>query len=204
MKLKLVGTILEFEVIPLIILERDIQNIFQGNSKPLSYIYKKALSDKRSRLYKIASKHYEQYLNFHSDSFGKFLFSLKAAGNLDYKWYLNKYGDKKYCTYKIDRFLNDKGIYCYILENKIMYVGRCRDTFKSRINRDYGKISPYNCLIDGQATNCHINSLINDIGGENKIFVGIYKMTNQTNEDIKSMEKRILQQHSFDWNIQTS
>ena len=131
---------------------------------------------------------------------GEFLFRLKSEGNSDYKLYLNKYGDRRYCIYKIDQFLNDKGIYCYVVDNKIMYLGRSRKTFKERFN-EYGKITAYNCLIDGQATNCHINSIINSI---DNVFVGIYKMTNKSDEEIKEMEKRILKHKTFEWNIQKS
>jgi hypothetical protein len=87
-----------------------------------------------------------------------------------------------------------------VVDNKIKYLGRSRKTFKERFN-EYGKITAYNCLIDGQATNCHINSIINSI---DNVFVGIYKMTNKSDEEIKEMEKRILKHKTFEWNLQKS
>ncbi|MFM2038628.1 MAG: hypothetical protein RL432_1567, partial [Bacteroidota bacterium] len=36
------------------------------------------------------------------------------------------------------------------------------------------------------------------------VFVGIYKMTNKSDEEIKEMEKRILKHKTFEWNIQKS
>jgi KaiC/GvpD/RAD55 family RecA-like ATPase len=200
MELLIENTTIKFEIIPVTIIQRDLQNIFLDNKKTLRYSLEKAIADKKNRLNKIASEHLTKYSTMLDLNLGEFLFRLKNESNSDYKLYLNKYGDRRYCIYKIDQFLNDKGIYCYVVDNKIKYLGRSRKTFKERFN-EYGKITAYNCLIDGQATNCHINSIINSI--EN-VFVGIYKMTNKSDEEIKEMEKRILKHKTFEWNIQKS
>ncbi|RZJ53277.1 MAG: hypothetical protein EOO44_09065 [Flavobacterium sp.] len=126
------------------------------------------------------------------------------AGNKDYRSYLNKYGDSKFCNYKIDSHLKDKGIYCYIVDEQIMYIGRCRKNFNLRINCDYGNITAYNSLIGGQATNCHINSIINEVSKEKTVSVGIFSMIDKSNEEIVDTEKLILKTYSFPWNIQTS
>jgi hypothetical protein len=95
--------------------------------------------------------------------------------------------------------LSDKGIYCFIKDKKIKYIGRCTDNFKKRINQGYGKIHPKNCFIDGQATNCHLNSLIN--AAQNVEF-GIYIMSDKSQNEINEMEKLILTCNRYDWNIQ--
>jgi hypothetical protein len=200
MELLIENTTINFEIIPVTIIQRDFENIFLDNKKTLRYSLDKAITDKKNRLNKIASEHLTKYSTLLDLNLGEFLFRLKSESNSDYKLYLNKYGDRRYCIYKIDQFLNDKGIYCYVVDNKIKYLGRSRKTFKERFN-EYGKITAYNCLIDGQATNCHINSIINSI---DNVFVGIYKMTNKSDEEIKEMEKRILKHKTFEWNLQKS
>jgi hypothetical protein len=200
MEIQLAHIAIQFEVIPVIIIQRDLENIFLDNKKTLRYYLEKAKKDKKNRLNKIASEHLSKYSNLLELKLGEFLMKLKLENNLDYKVYLNKYGDKKFCIYKIEQYLNEKGIYCYIIDGKIKYLGRSKKTFKERFN-EYGKITAYNCLIDGQATNCQINSIINTL--EN-VYIGIYKMTDKTDGDIKEMEKRILKHMKFEWNIQKS
>ena len=79
--------------------------------------------------------------------------------------FLNKYGDLTYSKFWIDDscMIVAKGLYLYLLYNKIQYIGRCKDSFRKRINQGYGTIHPKNCFIDGQATNCHINALITKV-----------------------------------------
>jgi hypothetical protein len=199
-KIKLSDTTIEFEEIPVSIVLRDLENIFLHNKKTLKYTLEKAKKDKKNRLNKIASEHLTKYSTLLDLKLGEFLMRLKSKNNLDYKMYLNKYGDRKFCIFKINQFLNEKGIYCYVIGDKIKYLGRSRKTFKKRFN-EYGKITAYNCLIDGQATNCRINSIINTL--EN-VFVGIHKMSENSNEDIEEMEKKILKNMTFEWNIQKS
>lgn len=198
MKIKLKNNLVEFEVISLNVFERNIENIFNANKKSLKYVLDKAAKNKKNRLNKIAVSHLSKYSDKLNLNLGEFLYQLKKDNNPDYKFYLNKYGDEKYCYFRIDKFLNDKGIYCYIVDNEIKYVGRCKKTFKERFN-EYGKITPYNCLIDGQATNCNINSKINNL---DSVMVGIFSMTNNSDEDIIKMEKNILLENRFEWNIQ--
>lgn len=40
-----------------------------------------------------------------------------------------------------------------------MYVGECKN-LTARFNTGYGQISPRNCFVGGQETNCRINKLI--------------------------------------------
>ena len=198
-EINLTNMSLKFEIIPICIINRNIENIFVDNKKTLLATLKKAISDPKNRLHSLSNEHINKYSEFHNHSLGDFILYLKNSSNSDYKLYLNKYGDSKFCSYKIKNFLKDKGIYCYIVNDEIKYIGRCKKSFKIRINNDYGKITPYNCLINGQSTNCNINSRINNIYS---VRVGIYVMTNKTDCEIMQMEKLILSQNIFEWNIQ--
>lgn len=134
-------------------------------------------------------------------SLGYFLITLKNESNPDYNHFLNKYGDGKFCEYSITKFQKDKGIYCYIVDEQIVYIGRSKKTFSERF-KDYGKITPYNCLIDGQATNCNINSKVNQL---NILKVGFYLMNDSSDKEIEQFEKKIINSlkktHKL-WNVQ--
>jgi L-rhamnose mutarotase len=194
------GNLIEFEVFKLNIIENNIENVFFGNKKKLRYHLEKASSDKKSRLHKIAESHKKKYKEYLDRSLGEFLITLKNNDLHDYKLYLNKYGDEKYCFFKLDFFQNEKGIYCYIVDDSIKYIGRSRKNFKERIN-EYGKITPYNCLVDGQATNCNINSKINSI---KEVYIGIFTMINKSNIEIEDLERTILHNINLEWNIKKS
>lgn len=194
--------LIEFDKIELIIQERNIENIFKENNKrTLQYKLDKAINDRKDCLHKIAIRQKEKHRDCLNLNFGEFLMKLKEEGDSDYILYLNKYGDKKYCFFKIEKHLSDKGIYCFIVENEIVYIGRSRKTFKERIN-EYGKISAYKCLKDGQNTNCNVNSKINEL---NQVFVGFHLMSQSTDEEIIDLEKKIINNQKKItelWNIQ--
>ena len=52
-----------------------------------------------------------------------------------------------------------QGVYAVYVDGNVKYVGEC-DNFSSRWNVGYGNISPRNCFVHGQSTNCRTNSLI--------------------------------------------
>lgn len=113
---------------------------------------------------------------------------------------LHQYGDSIFCKFKIDdKYEKLKGIYCFAINDRIVYIGRCTDNYSKRINYGYGNISPRNCFIGGQSTNCRINAKISK--HQTDIRFGVYILTD--NGDICSLEKEIIQQNkeSLCWNI---
>jgi hypothetical protein len=66
------------------------------------------------------------------------------------------------------------------------------------MNQGYGKIHPRNCLIKGQATNLHINSLIT----KNRQQISLYVLTLEDEQKIKRLEEAVLHNRKPDWNIQ--
>lgn len=186
--------VIEFNVISLKFKQKNITSVyFKKKNKTL----KETLDHKKYAA--IKNKIGEKYKMHGEEQIGNFLKLLKESNNSDYLHFLNRYGDNNFCHFKISQFILDKGIYCFIKDNTIKYVGRCTDNFTKRINQGYGKINPKNCFIDGQTTNCHINSLINQF---NEIQVGIYTMNDKTNEEIEELEKSILKKMKLEWNIQ--
>jgi len=132
---------------------------------------------------------------------GEYLMAIKSSGDDALELFLNKYGNNIFCHFRLESNLMDKGLYVWVDNGKIKYIGRCTDNFKKRVNQGYGKINAKNCFIDGQATNCHLNSKINKIG---TIDFYVYPMNRSTTEEINQLELSILQNQHFEWNIQNN
>lgn len=130
---------------------------------------------------------------------GVFLLALKTKNDQFYKRFLNAYGDSRYSSFRVtDRStLNLKGVYAYTFEDKIVYIGRCRDTMGSRINQGYGKIHPKNCYIDGQATNCHLNALITS----RRSSIQLWLCAMELDERIIDSELRLIRSYVPTWNL---
>jgi len=117
-----------------------------------------------SALKSLAVERYPEQLH---EPLGTFLLSLKMRGDAFYRRFLNRYGDLTYCQFRIadSAFLDAKGVYSYLLDDEVVYVGRCRDSMRQRVNQGYGKIHPKNCYRDGQSRNCHLNACIAEVVG---------------------------------------
>jgi hypothetical protein len=130
---------------------------------------------------------------------GVFLLERKLASDKFYLRFLNSYGDEIYSRfYFLDAsWLNRMGLYCYVVGENIMYFGQSKDSFGKRINQGYGNISPKNCYLDGQATNCHLNSLIS----RNKEKVKLFLCELNDSVTIDCLEKSLIQTYQPAWNI---
>lgn len=153
--------------------------------------------------YRKLSREVQKYYHASLDQpLGNFLLGLKKANDPFYLKFLNPYGDKVYCSFCIDdpEYTAAKGLYAYSVDDHIKYIGRCLDNFQKRINQGYGHIHPKNCYIDGQQTNCRLNSLIVPV--RDKIALHVCKLTNES--EIKSFEAVLIQQlkqkHECEWN----
>ncbi|MCI6153231.1 MAG: hypothetical protein MR673_08925 [Fusobacterium perfoetens] len=182
--------ILKFKKIDLIFIKKDLNNLFSlKNNKTLF----ETLQEKKYKKLNL-----EEFIEYYNYPLGKFLEKLKLIGNNKFELFLNKYGDREYCKFKIidKEVLNLKGLYLYCLDDEIVYIGRCLDSFYKRINIGYGNITPKNCYKDGQQTNCHINSLINK--KFNKITFWICSLENV--EEIKKLEIELIKKYNPQWN----
>lgn len=94
--------------------------------------------------------------------------------------FLNKHGNKKFGKFLIKDNLNNKGIYVYKLKDKLVYIGRCCDDFNKRINYGYGNLDSYNCMKNGQPTNCKLNSKIFENQNDVSLFVCTLDELNET------------------------
>ena len=197
MKLYLDNEVLSFQPVGLTFGEDLFVNVFaQKNNKTLE----ETLGSRRYR--KLEAKVKDKYPEYLDRKLGIFLSLLKNSGDRFYQEFLNKYGDSVYCEFYItdERVLNKKGLYIFLVGNKLMYIGRCKDSYKKRINQGYGRITPKNCYIDGQVTNCRINSLVGELKENVQLLVCI--MAN--NERVEKTEKHLIEKYKPAWNIQRS
>ena len=194
MELVLDNRKLLFEPVNLYFEDGYFENVFaKKNNKTV----KDTLAHRRYvKLDKEVVKKYPQHLTW---NLGEFILYLKSNNDKLYLKFLNKYGDGVYSRFLIkdEKLLNKKGVYIYTLSGQLQYVGRCRDSFRKRINQGYGKINPKNCYTDGQATNCHLNALITERRQDVRFFVYVA----DNNAEIEEIEKRLIALYSPPWNI---
>ena len=183
-----------FEPVPLFFAEGYFENIFAHKNN-------KSVADTLThrRYAKLGEEITEKYPEHLTSNLGEFILHLKSKSDTLYLKFLNKYGDGVYSSFGIkdEKYLDKKGVYVYTLSNQPLYIGRCRDTFRKRINQGYGKIHPKNCYIDGQATNCHLNALITQHREDIKFFVYVV----EDNAVIAEMEKSLIARYNPPWNI---
>jgi len=193
MKLFVQGNQLEFIQIPLKFRKHGIVNLFaEKNNKTLA----ETLSSQR---YASLSKEIQyRYPNSLNERLGKFLYRLKISDDNFYLRFLNEYGDNIFCDFYIAKTISNstKGIYSFVIDKTIKYIGRSHDPFEKRLNQGYGHISPKNCYRDGQSTNCHINSLI----ARNHAFVSFYVCSINDDLEIDRLEKVLINSYKPEWN----
>ncbi len=75
---------------------------------------------------------------------------------------LNKHGSGTFCKFSIhSKWSGVAGVYAFFIDDILVYIGQAAD-FAQRFNMGYGNISPKNCFIGGQSTNCKINKMVLD------------------------------------------
>ena len=179
--------------IPLDFENKKLKDIFKDkNNKTL----KDTIS--HNRYIKFSSYIYKKYSQYLDMPLGKFLYILKQNDDMFYKKFLNKYGDLEYSNFKIlDKKYQDlKGVYFYYLNDKLKYIGRCKDSMKKRVNSGYGRISAKKCFIDGQATNCKVNALVTKNIGNIKLKIFVM----DDNKAIEKLESELIEEFDPIWN----
>lgn len=108
---------------------------------------------------------------------------------------LNRYGKGLFCKFKVPTGLEKPGVYIISSKRQPLYVGECIN-LSARFNAGYGNISPRNCYVGGQETNCRINNLIfTAVKDGTDLFLWFFETP-----DYKSVETRLRQSVSFPWN----
>jgi hypothetical protein len=72
---------------------------------------------------------------------------------------LHDYGEGPFCNFRITAAAGLAGVYAFVVDGEVRYLGECED-LRARFNAGYGNISPRNCFLGGQPTNCKINRFV--------------------------------------------
>lgn len=108
---------------------------------------------------------------------------------------LNKYGKGPFCKFQIPNGINNAGVYILKINNEVKYVGEC-EKLSSRYNMGYGQISPRNCFVRGQSTNCKINSyILREVKNGSKVHLLFYETENRF-----EVERDLIKKYVPDWN----
>jgi hypothetical protein len=73
---------------------------------------------------------------------------------------LSYYGTGAFCRFSINAG-NSPGVYLWVVGGQIIYIGETAG-LQQRFNMGYGVISPRNCYVGGQSTNCRMNKVLLD------------------------------------------
>ncbi len=73
---------------------------------------------------------------------------------------LNKYGNLEFCRFFVNNLPTVSGIYALFEDDVCVYIGRAKNLSARWGRRNYGAISPKNCYVGGQSTNCKVNNYI--------------------------------------------
>lgn len=113
-----------------------------------------------------------------------------------YQKSLHRYGMGPFCRFSIStKWDYKKGVYGFLIGNRLVYIGETIN-LGSLINNGIGRISPSACYVNGQSTNCRINSLILDeIINKNVITLVLF----QTNESA-SFKSELINERKPIWN----
>ena len=74
---------------------------------------------------------------------------------------LHEYGKGEFCKFKLKNAKAVSGVYAWVVEGEVkpIYIGETNN-FKKRFSLGYGTISPRNCYMGGQKTNCKMNRVV--------------------------------------------
>ena len=109
---------------------------------------------------------------------------------------LNRYGKGPFCKFIIPRNIECCGVYALVVNGKVEYIGECAG-LSSRFNRGYGNISPRNCFVGGQETNCRINNLVLQ-----QIKAGLdVSVWFLATHEYKSVERELRESLPLSWNL---
>lgn len=197
----------------------NLEREFSSSLGPMTFVastlrfregsFENTFSKKRNKTLAetLQSKRYKKFKDFFEVEFqihldmplGDFLIKLKSDGNPLYKKFLNAHGDEVFCQFQMveESHKSLKGLYLYCCDDEVMYIGRSLDPFGKRVDQGYGKIHPKNCYLDGQSTNCHINSLI----AAHQSSITFFVCPLLDDETIKQAERELIANLKPAWNI---
>jgi hypothetical protein len=132
---------MKFSVSDRILEFRPVLLKFDANARTDAFAHKNNKSVAETLVLPKYSHLMELVVAGHSDrmesKLGTFLSELKAVGDPLYKRFLNSYGDDVYCNFSIPDSAESRlmGLYCFVVESRLKYIGKSVDSFRKRINQ---------------------------------------------------------------------
>jgi len=108
---------------------------------------------------------------------------------------LHQCGAGPFCHFTIPK-VNAEGVYVIQVSDQIEYVGEC-ENLSNRFNMGYGNISPRNCYVGGQATNCRLNHHIYEMA---LVSIQIKLYFHETHDRFE-IERELIEKLNPAWNI---
>ena len=105
---------------------------------------------------------------------------------------LNKYGNLDFCRFILNNLPAKSGVYALYEDEILVYIGRAKNLSIRWGKMNYGSISPKNCYVGGQSTNCKVNNYIYEATKSGKkLKLYIYETQNYI-----QVEKHLLSEHA--------
>lgn len=131
------------------------------------------------------------------DESGKFIELMPQSR---YKRYgvdrLNRHGEGPFCKFRAPKNMPYSGVYALTIDGTVSYVGECADFSRRWGPTQYGSISPKNCFVGGQSTNCKINSRVLKYCSDGKSV----KLWFHRTDKYKELERELLSKLNPPWN----
>jgi len=112
------------------------------------------------------------------------------------------YGNQDFCEITIKPNLPQTE-YLYLMKDDkgtILYIGQT-ENLRKRFRTDYRHISPRNCFVRGQSTNCKVNAnILKHYNQGRRVYLYGLDMTGIPSGDRKREEKSLINAKSPPWN----
>ncbi len=111
---------------------------------------------------------------------------------------LNRHGHGPFCRFETRGLPHIRGVYALAVDNNVVYAGKATDLATRWGSQGYGSISPANCFVGGQSTNCRVNHeilLATRAGSTVEIWF-------RAEPDAERAEQILIRQLNPAWNIQ--
>lgn len=119
---------------------------------------------------------------------------------LDYNKHCD--ADTEFTEFRVEGLPSSKGVYVWLIDNEkeLSYIGEGVNLRKRFSSTGYGKISPRNCFVGGQSTNCKMNHEVLEKWNEGKCF-HLYILETERH---KGIEKKLIMKYHPELNVKNN
>jgi len=111
---------------------------------------------------------------------------------------LNPNGAGPFCRFSVTGLPGSAGVYAVTVDDDVVYVGKGVNLAERWGSRGYGTISPRNCYVGGQSTNCKVNNRILRSSQDG----GVIELWTHLTTHQGAVEARLIRSLNPPWNSQ--